>query len=83
MAKAEKSECLDSRIQIVNNQKLLDGKFYVLDSDEDSVDEELYSTKEAPTQQMKRKTYKRAKKQEEILDEIGESLNQSDKEALT
>jgi hypothetical protein len=30
---------------VVNNQKMMDGKFYVLDSDEDSSDEELYASK--------------------------------------
>jgi len=34
----------DSRITVVNNQKMLDGKFYILDSDNDSSDEDLYQS---------------------------------------
>ena len=70
---------MDPRIKMVDNKKLLDGKFYVLDSDEDSADEELYSNKETPTLQAQRKNFKKAKKESEILEDIGDKLNQSDK----
>lgn len=45
----EQTECQNNeRIQFINSKKMLDGKFYILDSDEDSSDEELYSAKQKP-----------------------------------
>ena len=61
---------------------MMDGKFYVLDSDEDSSDEELYASKpnKAKDQNKRQREYKRnlKKAKEESDDELG-NLNDGDK----
>ena len=63
---------------------MLDGKFYVLDSEEDSSDEELYGAKGKQNgQQHKERAYKRKKRKEEDSDEELKELNDEDQRALS
>lgn len=74
-----------SKIQIVNDRKMYNGKFYVLDSDNDSEDE-LYSNSKKGDQPKKRQ-YKRLKKHyndksDGDQSDDDEQLEQKDNETL-
>jgi hypothetical protein len=51
----KEGETSNKRIQIINDRKMLDGKFCILDSDNDSENEELYGAKKDNVQQTKKK----------------------------
>ena len=75
------NDSLANRIQIVNDRKMLDGKFYVMDSD-DSDEEGLYRQTDANQNEPKQRTYKRLQKKARAESDSDEQLDKEELDEL-